>query len=281
MTEKILKELEELRILDAIGDPVSIQDVHFKILYQNRANKAIVGSRLGEYCYKAYQGKDHTCDGCHLTMSLKDGKVHAVERQRVSGTEIMHAEIIASPLRDTDGKIIAVIEVVRDITARKRAEEALLKAHDDLEKRVRERTLALEESNTALKVLLQQREKDQKEFENNIVSNLKHLIFPYIEKLKKNRAMSEELIYLNVLEANLNEIVSPFSSKLSYQYLDFTPREILIADLIKDGKQDKDISEILNISLETVKSHRQNIRKKLGIYGRRTNLRTKLLSIIK
>ena len=93
--------------------------------------------------------------------------------------------------------------------------------------------------------------------------------------------MSEELVYLNIIESNLQEIVSPFASTLSYQHLDFTPKEILIADLIKDGKQDKDIIEVLNISLETVKTHRQNIRKKLGIYGKRTNLRTNLLSLIK
>jgi DNA-binding NarL/FixJ family response regulator len=54
----------------------------------------------------------------------------------------------------------------------------------------------------------------------------------------------------------------------------------MVADLIKDGKQDKDITEILNISLDTVKAHRKNIRKKLGINNKRINLRTKLLSLI-
>ncbi len=110
---------------------------------------------------------------------------------------------------------------------------------------------------------------------------MKHLIFPYITKLKMNRRMSDELDYLNILESNLNKIVSPFSSKLSFQYLNFTHKEILVANLIKDGRQDKDIMEILNIALETVKSHRQKIRKKLGIYRKRTNLRDKLMSLVK
>jgi DNA-binding CsgD family transcriptional regulator len=90
--------------------------------------------------------------------------------------------------------------------------------------------------------------------------------------------MSKELSYLNIIEANLNEIVSPFSQKLSSEYFAFTPQELKIANLIKDGGQDKDISEILNISLETVKTHRQNIRKKLKIRGKKTNLMTYLLS---
>lgn len=281
MIRNIIKELRESGIIDAIGDPISIQDTNFKILYQNKIHKDIVGNAAGKYCYKAIQNKDNICDGCHLDLSFKDGKVHTVERQRITENGIMYYENTASPLKNSAGKIIAGIEIVRDITSRKMAEEVLQKAHDKLESHVKERTLELEESNIALKVLLRQREKDQNEFENNILSNLKHLVFPYIEKLKKNRAMSEELVYLNIIESNLQEIVSPFSSKLSFLYLNFTPKEILIANLIKDGKQDKDIMEILNISLETVKSHRQNIRKKLGIYGKRTNLRIHLLSLIK
>jgi DNA-binding CsgD family transcriptional regulator len=249
-------------------------------------------------------------------MSFEDGMIHTVERSRTSDEGITHSLNTASPLRDSEGNIIAGIEVVRDITKRKQAEKDLQKAHDELELRVKDRTAELletnktllaeiderkkieeeileaekmlkmharelSEGNIALKVLLKQRERDQGEFENNILSNIKQLIMPYIEKLKKNRAMSDELVYLNMIESNLKEIVSPFSSRLSYQYMDFTPKEILVANLIKEGKQDKDIMEILNISLETVKSHRQNIRKKLGIYGKRTNLRTTLISYIK
>ncbi|MCK5504634.1 MAG: response regulator [Thermodesulfovibrionia bacterium] len=179
-------------------------------------------------------------------------------------------------------------------------ERRLKEAKDELTEKVKERTAELQstierlqktekklsihaeelaESNTALKVLLRQREKDQREFENNILSNIKHLIMPYLEKLKKNRRMSDELVYISIIESNMNDIVSPFSAKLSFQYMNFTPREIMIADLIKDGKQDKDIMEILNISFDTVKAHRKNIRKKLGINNKKINLRTKLLSL--
>ncbi|MBI5663676.1 MAG: response regulator [Nitrospirae bacterium] len=157
------------------------------------------------------------------------------------------------------------------------AVERLQLAEKDLRLRAKE----LEESNTALKVLLKQRELDQQEFQDNMLSNIKHLIMPYVEKLKKGRTMSDELVYLNLIESNLKDIVSPFSAKLSYRYLDFTPREIMVADLIKDGKQDKDIMEILNVSVDTVKAHRKNIRKKLGINNAKINLRTTLLSLAK
>ncbi len=306
--EKLIKELRGMDIIDIVGDALSIQDTNFKILYQNKLHKDMVGDRVGEYCYKAYQDQDDICEGCKLDVSLKDGNTHIMERSRTTREGIMYFENTTSPLRDSKGIIMAGIEIFRDITERKRIEE--LEKHveeltEELEKtnekllseingckkieenfRYTEEELIthlkkLTEANTALKVLLEQRENDKKEFENNILSNIKHLIFPYLEKLKTYRSMSEELDYLDKIESNLKEIVSPFSSKLLFKYSDLTPKEIQIADLIKDGKQDKDIMKILNISPDTVKAHRKNIRKKLGIYGKRVNLRSKLLSFTK
>ncbi len=166
--------------------------------------------------------------------------------------------------------------LIVEIDRRKRVEKKLQDSAIVLKSRSRE----LEDINTALKVLLKQRERDRHEIEMNILSNIKLLINPYIRRLKMNRNMSDELIYLNIIEDNLNEISSSFSSSLSFQYSAFTPKEVLIADLIRDGLQDKDITNALNISLETVKSHRQNMRKKLDIYGTKSNLREKLLSLL-
>ena len=104
------------------------------------------------------------------------------------------------PITYMNGEFCGYRGIDRDITERKQAEDKL-----------KMKTSELRESNIALKVLLKQRENDKKELEKNILSNIKQIIMPYIEKLKKNKAMSEELAYLNILESNLNEIVSPFS----------------------------------------------------------------------
>jgi DNA-binding CsgD family transcriptional regulator len=141
------------------------------------------------------------------------------------------------------------------------------------------RPALLQEKNIALKVLLKQREEDKNELEKNILSNIKSLIQPYITKLKRNNAKSEDIAYLNLIESNLEDIISPFSQKLSLNYMRFSEKEIQIANLIKDGKKDKEIMEIMNIAFDTVKSHRRNIRKKLGISGKGISLRNKLLSM--
>ena len=164
--------------------------------------------------------------------------------------------------------MIFLVPEGRDITDRKKAEQKLgMRAEE------------LKESNIALKVLLKQRENDKGELEENILSNIKTIIMPYIEKLKKNKSMSEELAYLNILESNLNDITSSFSHKLSSIYLNLTPTEILVANLIKYGNNTKEIAELMSLSKTTIEFHRRNIRKKLGIKNKKTNLRTNLIAL--
>ncbi len=109
-------------ILAAMGDAVSIQDTDFKILYQNKIHIGFIGDHKGEYCYGAYENRDHICEGCPVAMSFKDGKIHTEERGITKGGETSCFEITASPLRDSKGDIIAGIEICRDITERKRIE---------------------------------------------------------------------------------------------------------------------------------------------------------------
>jgi PAS domain S-box-containing protein len=182
------------------------------------------------------------------------------------------------PVKDNK-KVTALVFTLLEVTTRKKAENEVQKAHNKLEQRVKERTLELQEKNTALKVLLTQRENDKKDLEQNILSNINVLIQPYINDLKRNNANVDQVAYLNLIESNLEDIISPFSQKLSSKYMNFTSKEIEIANLIKEGKKDKEIMEIMHMAFDTVKAHRKNIRKKLGITGAGTNLRNKLLSM--
>jgi DNA-binding CsgD family transcriptional regulator len=189
------------------------------------------------------------------------------------------------PIFDRRGRVIQLSVFVRDITRQKRAEESLKKAHEQLERRVKERTADLfraknnlEEVNTALRVLLRQRDEDKAELEEKVLANVKNLMLPYLEKLKNTSLDSNQRVYVSILESNLNEIILPFSRKLSYNYLGLTPTEIRVANLIKDERTTKEIAEIMNLSGKTVETHRTRIRKKLGIKHKKVNLRSYLSS---
>ncbi len=105
-------------IIAAIGDGISIQDRDFKILYQNEMHKSMIGDHPGEYCYKAYEKRDTICEGCPIAKAFKSGKSYKTTRSVPTDKGIMHVEINASPLRDSEGNIYAGIEAVRDITKR-------------------------------------------------------------------------------------------------------------------------------------------------------------------
>jgi len=162
-----------------------------------------------------------------------------------------------------------------DISERKNSELRLQERERELE----EQSKNLEEANVALRVLLKRIETDKKSLEEDVLCNIKDLIIPYIDKLKKTGLNSLQLSYVNVMLSNLRDVISSFPNQLSYKYTDLTPAEIQIANLIKQGKSSKEVSEVLGLSPRTVETHRRNMRKKLGIRSHGTNLRTYLVSI--
>jgi len=162
-----------------------------------------------------------------------------------------------------------------DITERKRSESALRKREQEVQRKSR----SLEEVNTALKVLLKQRENDRTELEEKVLSNFKALVLPYLGKLKRGRAGERDTALLNVLESNLANIISPFSHRLSSRNLNLTPRELEVANLVKEGKTTKEIADLMGVCPGAVSLHRSHIRKKLGLTRQRSNLRSYLGSL--
>jgi len=69
---------------------------------------------------------------------------------------------------------------------------------------------------------------------------------------------------------------SSFGRKITRINDELTPREKEICIMVEDGLMNKEIAKLLNISTHTIEKHRQNARKKLGIYNKKTNLRSYL-----
>jgi PAS domain S-box-containing protein len=163
-----------------------------------------------------------------------------------------------------------------DITDLRRADETLKVRGRELENK----TIELEELNAALRVLLKRREEDRNELEEKVLSNVKKLVLPYIEKLKKGPLDPMTRTSILILESNLRDIIAPFSTKLSSIHMNLTPRELQVASLIKEGKSTKEIAEFLNVSPSAVNICRYRIRHKLGLNNRKINLQTYLSQLV-
>ncbi len=187
----------------------------------------------------------------------------------------VHMDISIKPVRNAEGRIVLLISEGRDITDLKLAMDDLQASETELKVQSR----SLEEANIALKVLLKQMEEKKRNDQENVLSNLKQLVLPYIERLKRSLLNEEEQAIVNTLESNLTNITSPLIQRLSATSLGLTPMEIRIAHLVREGLTNKEIGELLGISLNTVSSHRHKIRSKLGLRNKGSNLRSYLMSI--
>jgi PAS domain S-box-containing protein len=215
------------------------------------------------------------------------GELVQGEVRYVFGNEERYFYNVVAPILDGD-RTRGIVGINVDITDRKLLEAALKKVNEELEgqveKRTRElgaKTRSLEEFNAALKVLLKQRQEDRTELEESILLNVKSLIVPYVEKLKKSRLGGEQMTYLTILESHVREIISPFAKRLSEKHPGLTPVEVQTVGLIREGKTTQEIAELLCVSENTVASNRFHIRKKLGVTNKKVNLRYYLQSIDK
>jgi DNA-binding CsgD family transcriptional regulator len=134
----------------------------------------------------------------------------------------------------------------------------------------------LEMMNSALELLLKSVEKRKNESVDKILLNIRELVLPYIQTMKTKRDNAD--LYLEIIEQNLSKICSSFLLNINSKYVGLTPREIQIAQLVKEKKTSKEIADILTVSVRTVNFHRNSLRKKFGLRDRQSNLMSYLLT---
>ena len=131
-----------------------------------------------------------------------------------------------------------------------------------------------------IRTLLTLREEDKKLLEQNMSFNIKRLIMPLLSSIDMRGFSPEQKKLIVTIKSNLDRVISPFSRCLSSPEYNLSAREIQVANLISEGLSTKDIAEILNLSSGSIDSHRNNIRKKLGLNKKKISLQAFLSSLI-
>lgn len=241
-----------------------------RVVYVNRRCEEIMGYSKDEFYAPDFdfmtivepESKDLIQSNFRSHMDGKEIPPHEYALKGKDGKKI--DVIITAKLIIIDGKQ-SILGIITDITERK-----------EKDKKLERQAKNLEEVITALKVLLEQREKEKTEIKETLLVNIKKLVYPYIEKLENTGLDQETQTFVNIIKTNINDLVSPLANNLSSKYFSLTPSEIQIADLIKYGKTSKEIASMLYISPKAVAFHRGNIRKKLGLLNKKINLRSYL-----
>ncbi|MEW6088117.1 MAG: LuxR C-terminal-related transcriptional regulator [bacterium] len=270
--EDDLRESEERfrSVVDNIGIGVSLIGPAMEILSMNKQMRKWfpdIDITKKPVCYRAFNKppRKNICNYCPTCKTLKDGRVHESVTDTPAGGKIINYRIISSAIKNKEGKIIAAIEIVEDITKRKEVEDALRKSKEELHKQ----KLALEQKNLALKEMIEYIERTKIDMKENIAINVNELLLPILKKLKIKGASSK---YINLLQYHLENLVSSFGRKITEKTTKLTAREIEICNMLKGGFTSKDVSELLNISRQTIEKHRKNIRRKLNISNEKVNL---------
>ncbi|MBI4632582.1 MAG: PAS domain S-box protein [Deltaproteobacteria bacterium] len=272
-------EIRYRTIFENTGTATVIIDEDAAIVLANRQFELLSG-----YSRAEIEGKK-----CWTTFVWADDLAHVKDRALQRGGRFKKAsagcEFRFTDRRGTIRHVLAIITAIPstgnavmsllDITERTLAEEALKKRELELLMK----SQSLEEANTALKVLLKHREEDKAVLEEQVLANVKRLVLPHLEDLKRLKLDKKQSARVEIIERHLQDVISPFLRNLSSSYLDLTPREIQIANLVKEGKTTKEITELLNISATAVDFHRKNLRAKFGIKNKKTNLRAYLSSL--
>lgn len=278
-TYKALCESEELHriTLSAISDAVFLTDDTGTLTFICPNVSVIFGHSYDEV--KSFGNITNLLgkDLCRFENLKIAGEIRNIERDITDKFGRLHSLLIN--VKNVSIKDGTVLYTCRDVTERKMAEKALQEAHDELEIKVKERTLSLKDANTALQVLLNRSGKDKKDIEGKVLINVRDLVIPYIDKLDSSSLNHNQKVCLQVLRTNLQNIISPFSHRLSSKYSKLTPAEIRVSNLVKDGMTTKEIASFTCLSKKTIDSYRKSIRKKLDIQNKKTNLMSFLLSM--
>ena len=237
-----------LDILDAMQDGVAIIDTDFRIEYLNPALESELGSVGGRKCHRYFHDLDQQCPWCKFSV-VTTGRSCQWECHFRKNNKTY--DLISTPFVKNEGETWQLV-IMRDVSLRKRSEEALRQAHQNLEKRVEERTAELREINRRLTREVTERKMAERELEaqqrqlrqadkmaalGTVVSGVAHEINNPNNFISINAPLLKEL-WIDVLEhieSGGGEIDLPIAGSLGRNRL--RERVPLLCQGIIDGSQ--------------------------------------------
>lgn len=250
-------------IFHSIGKGILLLDHEFEIIQANRMASEMYGIPpevlMGTY-YHALTDEQGQETMESIRSTLEEGDVESIECTSiyVDGRQFPSRVTVTS--MDLDGEHFWPI-TIWDITKQKELEADILdqKQH-------------AEEMNVTLKNVLKSIESEKRQFEENLSSRIRSSFLPTIARIGQEPDQDSRTGYLTLLREQLISLTLDFTATPDGDLLKLSKTELKVCQFIKAGLTGKEICEAMNISFETIQTHRKNIRKKLGLRGKDINL---------
>jgi DNA-binding NarL/FixJ family response regulator len=271
---------ERIKELDCLYTISTLQEMHF-----NSSDKFL--QSVVDCLPRSWQFPEYACarivyrDKEYITEGFSESKWRMAADIFADGKPVGIVGVFYSKVVPTDAEgpflkeeyalIRAVAERVGSVLMHMKAESELRAAH----KAIQREHQALQEANIALRAVLSRLEDEKQEIRASILANIQKIIMPIVFELELE-VTGRQRSYVTLLRQSLQEITSPFLTQLSREHMQLTPVEIAIGTMIRNGLSTKEIAQLRCISAATVRRHRENIRRKLGLRNRKANLATYL-----
>ncbi|MFZ3046583.1 MAG: PAS and helix-turn-helix domain-containing protein [Desulfatirhabdiaceae bacterium] len=245
------------------GDSILFVDLFWKVVEANAS--AIDIHRLphdriiGAGCLSLFAEADRSTMGTIL-QELGDHQSWTGEMKGIrEGSQVFPVFVTIKRLALSGHPIFCL--VIRDKTE-----------HIALQELLRQEKAQRRELYITLRNLMKAFEKEKQGLEGGISHKIETVLLPAIEKVRTEANTEIRNSYLYIMREQLIHLTKGFSRELEGRFLKLTRSEIRVCQFIQEGHSTKEIAHLMNVSFETVQVHRRNIRKKLGLLGRKVNL---------
>jgi len=262
---------EKYRLLiDNIGCPIALYDNEGVLLLINDDGARMLGGVpsdfVGKDLHDIYpESADRYMERSARVIESGEGEEHLDEIDTPHGRRWIWSS--GQPARKADGTIYGVQIVMRDVTKLKENEASLQAMAEELKA---ERG-SLHEKNIALKQVLDHMESRKQDWARKLQASLERALNPFLDELGK-LAGPERADKFDELKSTLDVILAADTDEFSRRLEGLSVREIEVCEAIAKGRSSKEIAKDMNLSLLTVLKHREKIRKKLGLTGKRVDL---------
>ena len=237
---------------DAIKENMSVVDLDFNL---TDANDSIIKSFglsgkesvLGHKCYEVFKGQKDVCPGCAVAEVYKTKsaayRTSSPEDEELTGSRIF--EIFAYPIIDNHGNISGAVEFARDITERKRAEEALKKANEELKEAIVESNELKEQAESANKA------------KSRFLANMSHeirtplnAVIGFTSLLMKTSLDENQIDYAGTIQQSSKNLLGLINDILDFSRIEAGELEIKEVDFDLKALA-SDVCEIIRPKIES------------------------------